>query len=131
MPSTLGGTVDATVSNADVAPTLAALAGLDAIPGVDGRSLLALLTSGPPPPDLVDRSIPLGWAGSDEVPGWVGVRTADAVAIRWADGFEEVYDLQTDPAELHNLIGTGPGDRLWTRLAPRLPPSLAPVEGGG
>ncbi len=35
----------------------------------------------------------LEWAGDDRIPAWTAVRTADFKLIRYADGFEELYDL--------------------------------------
>jgi arylsulfatase A-like enzyme len=129
MPDGAGGvTIDAPVSNADVAPTLASLAGIGAVPA-DGRDLTPILHGEIPPSGITRRVIPLGWPGSPTVPPWVGAWSPDGVAIRWASGETELYDLRADPGELRNLSGDPDGDRLWKRLAPHLPPPLAAPVG--
>ena len=57
----------------------------------------------------------LEWAGSAQVPPWVGVRLADAVLIQHDDGTRELYDLVTDPDQRRNLIGEGAGSALQAR----------------
>ncbi len=99
-PGLSGSPASSLVSNLDIAPTVADLAGLAPEPS-DGLSLLADLPG--------DRAVPLWWVGDDEVPGWRGVRTADAVLIEWSTGERELFDLSLDPAQDHDLIG----DPAW------------------
>ena len=106
-PDVTGASSDALVANLDVAPTIAALAGVTPGPA-DGRSLLD--------PVPADRSIPLWWVGDDEVPAWRGVRTARAVLIEWSTGERELYDVANDPAELRNLFR----DPAWRPARERL-----------
>lgn len=92
----------ATASNADLAPTVLAAAGIDAPHPLDGRALQDLVAS----PD-VDRVIaiegrPLSVTQAVQ-PGWIGARSPNWKYLRWADGFEEFYDLTADPEELDNL----------------------------
>jgi hypothetical protein len=75
---------------------------------------------------MADRSVVLGWPGSPAVPPWVGVRRSGWMLIRWHDGFEELYDLEHDPDELHNLAGDVRVEGLRRRLEKLLPPSLVP-----
>ena len=87
------------VSTLDAAPTLLALAGLAAEPGLAGRSLMPLLADP-------------GAAGSAEAvssvarqAGRVG-RSARSPRWRyteWPDGSRELYDHDADPGEITNL----------------------------
>ncbi len=129
-PWTTGGVVPALVSNLDVAPTIAALAGA-ALPWASDGISLAPLVRGPPPTQglpLVGRSVPLLWGGGDAVPAWSGIRTADTVYVRNADGTEELYDLRSDPDELRNLARAQPRERA--RLA-AVQAAVAPLPGAG
>jgi arylsulfatase A-like enzyme len=100
--------VNAIALNNDVAPTLAALAGVDLMPA-DGRSLLDLL-DGVPPPDWRRRLLVEHWkseeGGELDVPDYAAVRTGpdDAYPERlYVEHYEndaviaiELYDL-TEP----------------------------------
>jgi N-acetylglucosamine-6-sulfatase len=94
--------LDTLVSNIDVAPTIADLAGVRPAARVDGVSLARMLRGGAPPER---RGVFLDWPGDGDVPPWVGVRTERAVFIRSGDGTEELYRLDRDPHELRNLVG--------------------------
>jgi hypothetical protein len=59
-------------------------------------------------PDGRPHPVFLEWAGDDRIPAWRSVRTADFTLIRYADGFEELYDPRgrlgpADPWESINL----------------------------
>jgi arylsulfatase A-like enzyme len=100
VPGRAGGVVDTVVSNLDIAPTIAALAGIG-LPGpIAGADLL-----GPLDPS---RAVPLMWSGGPIVPAWQGIRTGDAVYIRWSTGEEEAYDLATDPDQSDRLAPNAP-----------------------
>jgi arylsulfatase A-like enzyme len=130
-PWASGATVHLTVSNADVAPTIAALAGVSPGIVVDGESLAPLLRGIPPGGALAARAIVLGWVGTSGPPPWVAVRTRAAILIRWAGGTEELYDLVHDPGELRNLAGDPAFSGLRDRMRTLLPPPLAPSSNGG
>ena len=128
-PWRAGATMDALVANLDVAPTIAALAGVAVPAPIDGINLAPIVRGQAPGPDLTaDRGVFLDWRGSVDVPAWSGIRTSDAVYIRSADGTRELYDLAADPKELRNLVADPAYRavvrrlrRLWARSLARLP----------
>jgi N-acetylglucosamine-6-sulfatase len=97
---TPGTTRARTYSLVDLAPTFVNLAG--ATPGrtLDGRSMLGSLLRGAP-----GYSHYLVQAGHDEGWWWRGVRSKRYVYLRYDDGFEELYDMRDDPAQLLNVAG--------------------------
>ena len=105
-----GGTVDShLITNADFAPTIADAAGI-ATPNVEGRSLLPLLRG---TATFWRTSFPLehllGVHGQTHPPpSFCGVRTTRYTYVRYQDGFQEVYDLQSDPWEMTNVAGERP-----------------------
>ena len=96
---------DRLVLNIDLAPTFAAVAGVDA-PEMEGRSLLPLL-----------QGAETGWRhafliehlgeGSAGAPTFCAVHTDRYVLVRYATGEEELYDLIRDPQQLVNRSGRG------------------------
>ena len=79
----------------DIYPTLAELCHLPAPPQQEGHSLL---------PQLQNPSTERPWpAITTHNQDNHGVRTRNWRYIRYADGSEELYDMQRDPAEWHNL----------------------------
>jgi len=93
--------------NADLAPTLLDLAGVDP-PAADGRSLKPLLTGGETP----RRDYVIGQYYSKQK--WVNpirmLRTSEFKYNRYILHGEELYDLRNDPEELVNLA-SDPGYR--------------------
>jgi N-acetylglucosamine-6-sulfatase len=110
---------DHIVAKIDIAPTIAALAGV-ATPAVDGRSLLPLL--GPPGSDPPWRQDLLleHMEGTNPVPTYCGVRAVHSVYVRYATGEEELYDLVGDPFELHNLAADPSAAGLLSSMRARL-----------
>ncbi len=95
------------VSNVDVAPTIADLAGATPATPVDGVSLAPMLRGTAPPPWRDGVLIHNAADGSDTVPTWWGVRTADYAYVE--------LDAPPDPdapnVELYDLTGRlGPPD---------------------
>jgi arylsulfatase A-like enzyme len=89
--------------NVDVAPTVAALAGV-AAPGAQGRSLVPLLQN---------RSV--AWRGeflveslrtgpNPDVPTYCAVRGRRYMYVAYATREEELYDLAVDPSQLDNRV---------------------------
>ncbi len=89
------------VADIDLAPTLAAAAGVSA-PNVDGRSLLPLLDGS----STAWRSgFLIEHLGSavNGVPTYCALRSRAFTYVAYATGEEELYDLRADPAELRNV----------------------------
>jgi N-acetylglucosamine-6-sulfatase len=102
------------VSLADLTATFLDVAHARSTLPPDGISLLPLSND----PAKAARRAMLLEAGGWPDPGldrlYTGVRTADdRVLLRWFDGFEEVYDLKTDPYQLNGRIN--PGEQPWVQ----------------
>ena len=103
------------VQNLDLAPTIAAAAGV-AAPGATGQNLLQLLSgddSGWPLERLIEHWQPPGGVAS---PSFCGVRTAQYTYAQYATGEEELYDLSADPLELDNRAGDAGMQELRAQL---------------
>jgi arylsulfatase A-like enzyme len=84
---------DAFVSIVDLAPTILELAGAPPVAGRDGRSFASTLAGeGAEASRARGEAVFLEWVGDDRIPAWRAVRTPDFTLIRYADGFEELYD---------------------------------------
>jgi arylsulfatase A-like enzyme len=128
LPGSAGGAIDGTTTNADLAPTILALAGVGPLAGSGGVSLLPALTGGAMP---ADRVVLLGSAGADVASAWTAVRTGGWKLIRWDDGREQLFDLGADPDERHDLAGDPSAAEVHARLAALLPPPLVRAEDPG
>ena len=106
-----GVVTDRTVGNVDLVPTMVQLAGAKAGRTMDGHSLVP--TGNDPPTvdrdrgmliesNMFDPAKPLQFTGF-QVPRFKGVRTVGFQYTDWADGTIELFDLQNDRAEMHNL----------------------------
>jgi N-acetylglucosamine-6-sulfatase len=112
------------VQTIDLAPTILALAGVTDTVQRQGKSLVPLLEGRTPP----WRSSVLIEYYSDTVfpriltMGYQAVRTERYKYIRYAEltGMDELYDLDTDPFELDNLIGSPQGQTLLPQLQAEL-----------
>jgi uncharacterized sulfatase len=95
------------VSHIDLLPTMLELAGLDAPPILDGRSIVPLLQGDQDP----DRSVLMefhryeiehdSWGGFQPIRCIVSDRHKLIINLLYTD---ELYDLEKDPAEINNLI---------------------------
>jgi len=129
------GTTDShLVLNIDIAPTLAALAGITPPKPVDGRSLVDLLRG---------RSPPKGWRTGFVVeylaegpsgrrpPAFEAVRTDRYLYVEYENGWRELYDLPEDPYELNNRTEDPSFRPIRQTLESRLRQLLASGTGPG
>jgi arylsulfatase A-like enzyme len=102
------GTVDRhLVLNVDLAPTIAALAGVAPGAPTDGHSLLPLLHGHDPPwrsSALVEYRGP-GQLRRGGPPPFRAVRTRRYLYVAYDNGWRELYDLRRDRWELRNVAG--------------------------
>lgn len=101
-----GTTIDAVVSQIDLAPTLAGWANMSVPAFVDGRSLAPLVSGSEPSTTwrqavlsehYVDRP-----KRSPLQPSFAALRAADLNFVEYTGGERELYDLATDPYQLEN-----------------------------
>jgi N-acetylglucosamine-6-sulfatase len=118
-----GTTIDALTLNIDVAPTLLELAGAEPLEEAHGQSFVSLLRDGRArwresflAEYFLEKVAP-------RTPAWEAVRTTKWKYIRYTEleGMDELYDLESDPHEMRNLIAS-PGaqaalDRMKTEMA--------------
>lgn len=118
-PGTAARTDAHSVSNVDIAPTIAELAGARLEAPADGLSLVPL---------LVGRD-PVGWRtgvlsefdGGRDIPAWWALRTERFAYVEYETGERELYDLtgtvgRPDPDELRNLAGSPRATKIERRL---------------
>ena len=117
---------DRLVANIDLAPTIAAIMGVEPGSPTDGRSLLPLLND--PSAPWRDALVLEQWREVVDK-RWVGLRTADRKYVRYDNADEELYDQATDPYELQNLAGEAARAEEKARLAARLDQLLAAPPG--
>ena len=96
------------VSNVDLAPTLAALAGVTPATSVDGVSLVPLLNG---TASSVREDVLLRWVGNRFVSEYWGLRNANYTYVEYASGEVELYDLTgvLGPADPDELLNKCPG----------------------
>ena len=108
LPGGVKGDIDALVQNIDYAPTFLELAGVEVPEEIHGRSLLPMLR-GERPADW-RRSLYYHfyeYPAEHMVKRHYGVRDERWKLIHFYNDIDhwELYDLQNDPSELHNLYG--------------------------
>lgn len=113
-----GRKVEATTSLIDLFPTLTEIAGAEDKQPRDGISLLPVLRD---PDTARDREILLPGMKPEEY----AIINRDWRYIRYADGGEELYQLQEDPNEWHNLASDGRHAEVKARLRAKAPESFA------
>jgi arylsulfatase A-like enzyme len=106
-PGIRRGSSDALVENADLTPTILAFAGVSRGP-FDGASLVPVLSGSGPPPH---NEILLEHLTTTYLPSYCGLRTARWTYVRYRDGFQELYDLERDPDQMHNVASSHPRQR--------------------
>lgn len=110
---------DALVSNMDLVPTLLELAGIPAPAHMDGRSLVPLLRD----PEhakwredlMAEHFGHLEYEGLQRVLYWQNFKY-----VAHQDDIDELYDLEEDPFELHNLIDDPKAASLLQEMRTRL-----------
>jgi arylsulfatase A-like enzyme len=108
---------DRLVAMIDLAPTIAAIAGIPAGHPIDGMSLMPLLEGR----ETSWRSA-LGlelWASPSEM-SFQGIVTPEWKHIHYETGEQELYDLVNDPHELENLASLTVSQATVAELAERL-----------
>jgi N-acetylglucosamine-6-sulfatase len=126
-----GSTPSSMALNLDVAPTLLDLAGAKALPGIDGRSLVPLLSGKPAPADwrhsfLIEYTTDIVFPRTLKM-GYDAVRNERYKYVRYRDlkDMDELYDLERDPFELQNLMAAKAAADLRGRMARELDALLA------
>lgn len=97
-PSAVNGSMTELI---DLMPTFCRLIGEPIPTGVQGKSLLPLLNG----EQEQVRQYAHAEEHNDLWGSWMAVHDANYKYVRSDDGFEELYDLQADPLEWHNIAG--------------------------
>lgn len=115
---------NALVSNADVAPTILDVAGVDHFRGIQGRSLQPILRGAAADHRdaiLVEEDMPIGAEG---LPAPVRMRTlitgSGRLTVYHGHGIGELYDFGSDPLEQTNRYGAAGARALQDGLLERL-----------
>ena len=113
------GDIDALVQNIDFAPTFLELAGVEVPDDIHGESLVPLLKG--QTPDDWRKSLYYHFyefPAEHMVKRHYGIRTERYKLIHFYDDIDvwELYDLQNDPSEMHNLYGTEGYEELAEEL---------------
>lgn len=116
------GTCDQPVELLDIYPTLADLAGLPVPDSVQGVSLRSLISD---PSMQSDRP-----AITEHNPGNAAIRDQRYRLIHYADGSEELYDMQEDPHEFNNRIDDALLANVRDRLRKYIPNNPVPLADG-
>jgi N-acetylglucosamine-6-sulfatase len=100
-----GRTIESMTLSIDLAPTFAALSGVEAPDFVDGRSLLPLLQATPKPWRQMFMIQRLGLETDErlEPASAIAIRTPRYTYIAYDNGERELYDLESDPYQLQSI----------------------------
>ena len=101
------------VSLLDVYPTVVDVLGLDKRDDLDGRSLVPLIRK----PNAKWNHTALTAIGR----GTFSIRDARWRYIRYFDGSQELYDLETDPDEWKNVVDDPANAKIVARLSKQIP----------
>lgn len=106
VPARMLVSVDSLVVNADLAPTIAELAGATADASVDGRSLMQFLSPDVPASPWRLRVLLEHWGVPPDIPTYAGLRTDRYLYTSYFESspvMHELYDLASDPFEIENV----------------------------
>ena len=116
-----GTTSDALIQNIDYAPTLLECAGLNVPADVQGDSFKTILQGDTPKHWRQSILYTYYGLGAHAVKTHYGVRTQRYKLIHFPETDEwELYDIQSDPAEMHNLYGQADLDNVAGMLKKEL-----------
>jgi arylsulfatase A-like enzyme len=108
---------DQKVSLADIAPTIAAAAGVTPRLLEDGKPLNRIAAD-PRAPDTRTVLLEGGPTKADPTRWYTGIHTNRFVYVEYrTSGETELYDLRRDPEQLRNLAGRSPGSAEQAKLA--------------
>ncbi len=129
-----GTVIESSVTSLDFAPTLLDSAGIASPPQFEGRSILPL-ASGEFAADAWDEDViyEYYWEWNfPQTPTTFAIRTRDFKYIQYHGVWdtEELYDIQNDPKEMHNLIDDDGYVETKIDLRRRLYEGLADQSGG-
>ncbi len=113
---TTGRTVDAMALNLDIAPTFLDAAGVKPPSTMQGRSLLGPATGATPANWRKDFLYQYAWEQDfPYTPNIIGLRTETHSLMHYPGAWDlpELYDIQKDPDQIHNLIASA-------RIGPRM-----------
>lgn len=110
--------VSATVSLIDMYPTFVEMCGLAPDPGLEGKSLASALKN---PASAQDRDVFVPWLH----PNSYTVINEKWRYIHYRDGSEELYDVQNDFEEIHNLAESPEYDSIKNKLKQSAPKNHA------
>ncbi|MGB0767377.1 MAG: sulfatase, partial [Phycisphaeraceae bacterium] len=113
--------VDASVSLIDLYPTLIDLCRLETLDHLEGVSIAQTLRN---PQAAEDRKIYIPWM----MPGAYAIVDRDWRYIRYRNGKEELYDLNKDPNEWHNLADQPEYAEIKRRYRAHAPDRFAEPE---
>lgn len=121
-PGQAGRTDHALVSNTDLAPTFAKVAGINPPNPVDGKNLIPVFTkSTPSVQDAILLRNKYFQYDPYQVPSYWGLRTEQYKYIEMeGTGERELYDIRVDPSELNNLANNPAYAATVTSLSAKL-----------
>ena len=114
-----GATAAAFANLVDLAPTLLELAAAEPLQDTDGRSLMPLL-AGQTPADWPDDVLVEFHGYETTLYSTRMIRTANWKYVYNPATEDELYDLRSDPGELHNLAGMVAFGHVLRRMKERL-----------
>jgi N-acetylglucosamine-6-sulfatase len=112
-----GATADQLALNLDITATVLGIAGSRPRTKIDGRDLRPLTRN---PTTGADRAILLEYWYSYSNVTTQGLRVANWSLMRWSTGETELYDLERDPWQVHNVANEAAYAPVVADLLPRL-----------